>query len=287
MKNHPEHIQGLIFATLGALALTPDGLLVRLVGTDDWTLVFWRGLFICIGLFIAQAIQHKKDIFKKFPPQSLKEWFGAALAALGSLCFVLGITHTTVANALVILSTMSLFAALLSMIFLKERVARRTWIAMGCAIIGIIIVFMDNLNGDGMSGKLFALGCAFFTAAYMTVIRSDKSINVPSVFAWGGLLVMVPAFFFAPSITINAQATVTLVGMGGLNALAFVCIGAGAKRIPSPEVSLLMLLETILGPVWVWFILHEEPSNNVLIGGAIVVSTLALHSLATLKAKKA
>ncbi len=286
MNRFPEHIQGLIYATTGALALTPDGLLVRLVGADDWTLVFWRGLVIAIGLFIAQAIQYRGDIWKKFPPKSIKAWFASVLSALGTLTFVLAIKHTTIANALVILSTMSLFAALLSMMFLKERIAMRTWIAMICAIFGIVIVFMDDLNGAGMSGKLFALACAFVTAANMTVIRSEKNINVPSIFAWGGILIAIPALFFAPSLFVNVQAGITLLTMGGLNAVAFVCIGAGAKRIPSPEVSLLMLLETILGPVWVWAILNETPSENALIGGAIVITTLALHSLASLKKRQ-
>ncbi len=283
MNNRPDHIQGLIFATLGAIALTPDGLLVRLVGTDEWTIVFWRGLFIAIGLFLAQSIKYKKDIFKRFPPNSRKEWCAAILAAVGTLTFVMSIKHTTVANTLVILSTMSLFAALFSMIFLRERIALRTWIAMGFAICGIVIVFIDDVSGEDMLGKLYALACAFVTAANMTLIRSEKSMNVPSVFAWGGLLITAPALYFAPHLAVDTQATLTLMLMGGLNAIAFVLIGAGAKRIPSPEVSLLMLLETILGPVWVWFILQEMPSQNALIGGAIVVTTLALHSFASLK----
>ncbi|NVK19348.1 MAG: EamA family transporter [Methylocystaceae bacterium] len=286
MPQRPDHIQGLIFATLGALALTPDGLLVRLAGTEEWSTVFWRGLYIGIGLFITQLIQHRKAILKHFPPNSLKEWFAAFLSSIGTLCFVMAVKHTTVANTLVILSTMSLFAALFSMIFLKERIALRTWIAMAAAICGIIIVFMDDLSGDDMLGKLIALTCAFVTAGCMTVIRSERSMNVQSVFAWGGLLSTVPALYFAPNLAVDTQASITLIVMGGLNALAFVLIGAGAKRIPSPEVSLLMLLETILGPIWVWFILQEAPSPNALIGGAIVVTTLALHSIASLKKRR-
>ncbi|SCA55426.1 conserved membrane hypothetical protein [Candidatus Terasakiella magnetica] len=286
MQQRPDHIQGLIFASLGALALTPDGLLVRLVGTDDWTTVFWRGLFIAIGLISSQIVMHKSKALGILTPTTFKEWLAIILSAIGTLTFVLSITHTTVANTLVILSTMSLFAALLSMVFLKERIALRTWVAMGCAIIGILIVFMDDLDGAGLSGKLFALACAFVTAANMTVIRSEKQISVPTIFAWGGLIIAIPALYFAPSLMINMQATVTLITMGGLNAIAFVLLGLGAKRIPSPEVSLLMLLETIIGPIWVWLVLQEVPSINALIGGTIVITTLALHAFASLKANR-
>jgi drug/metabolite transporter (DMT)-like permease len=287
MKTRPEHIQGLILATLGALALTPDGLLVRLVDGDDFKVVFWRGLLIALALFLVQVVQHKGQVFQKFPLQNKKEWAAAFLAALGTTTFVLAITHTSVANVLVILSTMSLFSALLSMIFLKERIALRTWVAMICAIFGIIIVFMDDINGAGLSGKLYALACAFVTSANMTVIRSEKKINLPSIFAWSGLMVATPCFFLAStSLIIDAKVTGVFILMAVLNAAAFVMLGAGSKRIPSPEVSLLMLLETIIGPIWVWFVLNEVPSTNALIGGAIVVITLALHALASLRARR-
>ncbi len=286
MSLRSEHIKGLLLATCGALALTPDGLLVRLVEAPEWTIIFWRALFIAIGLVISQVLtSHFKDL-KRLLPQSWREWLAATLSALGTLTFVVAINKTTVANALVILSTMSLFAALLSMIFLKERIPQRTWIAMCCAVIGIIIVFLDGLDGEGLDGKLIALTCAFLTAANMTVIRSEKSINVPTVFTWGGFLICLPALFFASTLNINFQAGYTLAVMGGLNAIAFVLLGLGAKHIPSPEVSLLMLLETILGPVWVWVILHEAPSLNAFLGGSIVVFTLAFHSLAGLRAHK-
>jgi len=286
MQQRPDHIQGLILATLGALSLTPDGLLVRLVPADDWTIVFWRGLFIGICLFSYQLIFSRANMMKVLFPPHPKEWLGIVLAAFGTLFFVLSITHTTVANALVILSTMSLFAALLSMIFLKERVPRRTWLAMACAFVGIVIVFIDDLNGAGMDGKLFALACAFVTASNMTVIRSDRSINVLTIFAWGGFAICIPALYFAPHLMVGAQSMITLGVMGGLNAMAFVLLGLGAKYIPSAEVSLLMLLETTIGPIWVWLVVDEVPSENALLGGAIVVTTLALHAYAGLRAHK-
>ncbi|MFT6751456.1 MAG: drug/metabolite transporter (DMT)-like permease [Candidatus Azotimanducaceae bacterium] len=287
MKNRPEHIQGLIFACLGALALTPDGLLVRLAGVSDLNIVFWRGFLIAVALFLVQLIQHRRQVFKAVILRSRKEWAAAVFAALGTTTFVLAITHTTVANVLVILSTMSLFSALLSMIFLKERIAFRTWLAMFAAIVGIIIVFMDDLNGLGLSGKLFALGCAFMTSATMTLIRSDKSIKIPAVYIWSGLMVAIPCFFLSTSsLAIDMNTGFIFIVMAGLNAIAFVLLAAGAKLIPSPEVSLLMLLETIIGPIWVWFVLTETPSTNALIGGSIVVATLALHSIASHKAQK-
>jgi len=101
-------------------------------------------------------------------------------------------------------------------------------------------------------------------------------------------MVAAPSFFLAStSLIIDVKIGATFVVMAVLNAVAFVMLGAGAKRIPSPEVGLLMLLETIIGPVWVWLVLNEIPSTNALIGGAIVIVTLGLHSIASLKARQA
>jgi drug/metabolite transporter (DMT)-like permease len=283
MPQARHHIQGLIFAALGASFLTPDGLLVRLSDANDWTVVFWRGFYVGVFLLLIQQTQNKSIHPKHIIPLSAKEWLSAALAGVGTLTFVLSITHTTVANALVILSTMSLFAALLSVIFLRERIALHTWIAMIFALIGILVVFGDNLTGDGLMGKIYALICAFVTAANMTLIRSKAHIRTTTCFGWGGLIACIPALILAPAIAIDTQTNTVLLWMAGLNALAFFFIGLGAQRIPSPEVTLLMLIETIIGPIWVWAILSEQPSTNAFIGGAIVVLTLAVHSVIGIK----
>jgi len=154
---------------------------------------------------------------------------------------------------------------------------------MTAAIFGIIVVFFDGLKGEGMVGMLIALACSFVTAANMTLFRGQKTINIPVVFAWGGLSAAAVSAFFADTLTIGLSDGVVLFSMGTASALAFVFIGSGAKRIPAPEVALLMLLETILGPVWVWAILDEIPSLYALIGGTIVILTLAAHAFVSLK----
>ena len=284
IKNN--HIKGLVYAATGALVLSPDGLLVRLAGSDEWVIVFWRGLFVAGGLFIVQMIEHKAEFLKKFPPQNLKQWGAVIATTFSSLTFVLAIKHTTVANTLIILSTMSLFAALFSMIFLKERIALRTGLAMFACVVGIGIVFMDGLSSGGMLGNVIALLCAFFNAANLTIIRSERTINVPSMLSCGALMAALIALMFASSVSIDGRATLILLAMGTMGAGGFVLVGTGAKYIPSPEVTLLLLLETIVGPIWVWMILQEIPSINALIGGAIVISALGLHALAGMRALK-
>lgn len=282
MNSLSPHSKGLILATLGALFLTPDGLLVRIAGTNDWSLLFWRGLSIAVFILIFQLFQQTQKV-RPLYPVFWKEWLSVFLGGLGTLTFVLSITHTTVANALVILSAMSLFAAFFSMVFLKERIAIHTWIAMIFAIVGIGVVFLEDINTQGMLGNLFALICAILTALNITLIRSDHAIHVPICFGWGSLMLAGLSLMLAPTIVISSGSALSLGTMGLLSALAFVCLGAAAKMIPAPEVTLLMLLETILGPVWVWVILFEAPSDNALIGGVIVIVTLGAHAMVSLK----
>ncbi len=278
--------RGVLLALAGALCLTPDGLLVRLADRDDWTILFWRGLIITSTIFLILFCQHygRKSVKTSgvLLPNCKRGWLGAVFFAIGIMSFVMSITHTSVANALVILSTVSLFAALFSAFFLKEYLSLSTWLVIGVAIIGIIIVFSDRMTTEGSLGMLYALVCACVTGANMTIIRSAEKVHVPTLLAWGGIFVALISFWLMPGFNISFRESALFIIMGGLNAVAFLLLGAAAKKIPSPEVSLFILLETILGPVWVWLVISEIPSESTLLGGAIVISALVLHSLFSL-----
>lgn len=283
MTPRTDAFKGFILALTGALALSPDGLLVRLVDADNVTALFWRGFLIFLILFIYQAGLYKTAVFKEFFPKTKIELLAGILAGLGTAAFMLSIQHTTVANTLVILSTMSLFAALFSMVFLKERFGIRTWTAIIFAIVGIVIVFAENLSGGTLTGNLIALLCAIITASFLTLIRANPQLNVCALVGCGGLYISVPTFFMAASLSLDPASGAAVLAMCLLNAYAHVALGMAGKYIPAPEVTLMMLLETVIGPVWVWAIISETPSPNALIGGAIVITTLSLHSLSKLK----
>ncbi|WP_461535659.1 DMT family transporter [Spongorhabdus nitratireducens] len=279
----PLETRGVLLALIGALFLTPDALLVRLTGTDDLTTLFWRGGIIALTLLAMLVLQHRSLNPRLYLPNQPKAWLGALIFSVSLSCFVLAVTHTTVANVLVILSTNSLFAALLSMFFLKEHVPPRTWIAIVLALSGILLIFSDDMDSSGMLGKLFALGCTLCTAAGIVLVRHTQTINTPAMFAWGGILVAFVSALQASVFAVSPSQVVRLVAMGSMNGFAFVLLAAGARLIPAAEVTLLMLLETILGPVWVWLVLHEEPSFHALLGGGIIVLTLFIHTVVSLK----
>ena len=281
--NSTHSRQGHLLALAGALCLTPDSVLVRLAGVEDWSLLFWRGTMMAMALFLIMVCRYRTDVIRHWIPTGYRPWLGSVLFAAGSITFVMGITHTTVANALVILSTTPLFAALYGHLFLNETTARHTWMTMGLAVIGIAVVFAGNLQGGGWLGNLFALACASLTAAHITVIRSaGDQINVMSVCGWGGLLVAGACLLIAPSLALGLTSFLILAVMGLLSGLAFFMLGEGARRAPAPEIALMILLEPVLGPVWAFWVLGEMPSGSTVTGGSIVVATLIVHSLYSL-----
>ncbi|MCK5893319.1 MAG: DMT family transporter [Endozoicomonadaceae bacterium] len=269
---------GHIMAFTGALCLTPDGVLVRLAGMNDWSLIFWRGLMIATSLFLILAAKHRSRFFQHAIPTGQRGWWAAALFAISNVMFVLGVVHTGIASVVVILSSIPLFAALYGHLFLGEMTSRRTWIIMGVVMAGIAVVFVGNIYNGSWLGNLFALICACLTAAHISIIRSAPSAtNVIPIYGWGGIFIAVVCFS-SSSLIPSLQSLLVMVLMGLLSGLAFWLLGEGAKRIPAPEVTLMMMLEPTLAPVWALLIMGEKPVVSTIIGGGIVISSLMIHS---------
>lgn len=283
----PPHLKGLAITTAGVLVLSPDSLLVRLIETDPWTLLFWRGVLMAISLTVVVALYHRSRLPAAFRAIGWHGALSATMFGVSSMFFVLALTHTLVANVLVIIAASPLFAALFARLFLKERVAPRTAVAIATAIAGIAVLVFGSMAGKGggtLFGDMCALGSATLIAGHFTVLRAagDRADMTPSV-ALSGVIAALIAIPFATPTAVDA-ADVGYLLLLGLVVLpvAFGLIAIGPRYLPAPEVGLLMLLETVLGPIWVWLAVGEEPGAYAFVGGAIVIATLALHSLAGL-----
>lgn len=279
MAKLSPHLYGTLITTLGVIILSPDGLLIRLISADGWTILFWRGLFFAAGVWGYYILRHGRRSVGFLTVMGKRGILAAVLFTVSTIFFVLAITHTTVANTLVIIATAPLWAAILSRIFLKERIAPLTWIAILICVGGISLIFIGSLGGGSRHGDIFALICAFGLAGQITTVRHAKDIDMVPSLGLSGLMVAAIAFPLADpgSVTQEGFAYLMLLGLFILP-LAFGLITIGPRYIPAPEVSLLMLLESILGPLWVWLVLNEEPHSETLIGGTLVITTLVLHS---------
>lgn len=281
---------GLTF--LGVMLITPDALIIRLIDADPWTLVFWRGILISSVFMLFMSVRFGPTAVLSGLRDSGWPGFAASLCNTATaIGFMLALSLTSVANTLVLLAASPLFAALMSWIFLKERVPLATWLAILTGIAGIGIVVSEGIAGHGagegsgnLTGDLIALMSSMTLAAMFVVVRRRKDINMVPNMALGGYLAALIALPFAAPFALSAdQAYLVVFLCAFLLPLAFGLIIIGPRRLPAAEVSLLMLLETVLGPIWVWLVIGEEPGGNALIGGGIVIGALALHGLWNLR----
>lgn len=278
---------GLLITTLGGLLFTLDLPLLRLAASDKWTLVFARGLFLFIAI---TAVWYFIRRFRGSKAPYIAGAAGLAVIAtntVANITYIGAIVETTAANVVFITALIPIMTAMLSRIFIGERVHRWTWIATALAFAGVSIIVWDGIALGKAFGDLLALVSAICTAAAFTIIRASKK-NVATSLAVGSLVSALVALLFfdvSPASLLALDKFGILPGwvwvaLNGLVAipLASVLIANGPRFLPSADVSMFFLLETVLTPIWIWLIFAEAPTRTVLMGGAIVILTLAAHS---------
>ncbi len=280
-----QHLKGTAIVALGVVVLSFDALLVRLSDTTDWNVVFCRGLMTALSLLAFLVLRSPRACLDAFRNGGLPLFVAAAMMGVGLLLFPLSVMHTAVANTVVILATAPFFAALFTWAFLGEQVPRRTWTAIAVVVVGTAAVFSGGVSGGGTLGDLIALGAAAMFGANMTWLRHHRGLPRIPIVCLCGLL---SALIAAPLVTLTSidAAGFQVLAVSGFvqMPIAMVLVTIGTRYLPAAEVSLLLLIETVLGPVWVGVVLGEIPSAATYVGGAIVVATLLVHSWVGLRA---
>ncbi len=250
---------------------------------DHWTVVVWRGSLQFLGLFLLISLIYRRRTFEVFRSIGGLGLLLAAVFCCSTILFIISVSYTLVANTLVIVAASPFFAAGFSLVFLKERVARHTLIAIVVAFSGIALLTLDSAGSGSIVGDLAALGVAAFMGAYFTIVRATREVNMIPAMAVSGFMAAAVALPFAVFPVMNDTQMLAGWTMGFVVApLSFALITIGPRYLPAPEVSLLLLIETVLGPLWVWMVISEEPGLYSMIGGAVVVATLLLHSMYSL-----
>ncbi len=279
MNDLSPHAKGLLITTLGVLVLTPDSLLIRLVSADAWTLTFWRGVLYAFGMSVGVAVMFGHRAREQFLSMGRAGLLIGAIFGIGKVTFIVSITNTTAANTLFIVSTSPLFAAILGWLLLREPVARRTWLAIGFALLGIGVIASEGFDEGRVIGNVAALLTALVLGASFVLARRYRERNVIPAMALSGLISALLVLPLASPFSVAASDVAALAAMGlVVLPLSFGLIFIGPRYIPAPEVSLVLLLEAVLGPYWVWLALGEAPGGRTLVGGTIVLATLAVHS---------
>ena len=276
-----ERTKGYLITALGVLIITPDGLLTRLIVTDSWTLVFWRGVLSSIGMILLLLGIYRGQTWQTFRDIGRGGLLMAFFFGVGSIFFVFAITNTTVANTLILVSTSPIFAALIGWRVLNEPISGRTWAAIVAVLAGITIIGLgEGFSGGSMLGNLSALGAAIVMSITFSIARRYSDRNMVPATAIAGFMSALLVLPLAQPWSIPSDDVFALIVMGLIMLpVAFALMFIGPQYISAAEVTLMTLLETILGPLWVWLALGEEPGRYTLIGGTIVIIALAINAI--------
>ncbi len=278
---HGRHL-GVWLVTAAALCWSTGGLMARLVGTDPWTTIFWRSVFSAVFLAGALAVGRRADV-----PRSLASLWPIALVgvcfATASTSFIMALSRTSVANTLIIQSLSPFIAGLGGLLVLGERVRPRTWAAMAVAMGGTMLMLWGSPSQGSRLGDLFALLTATAFAAATVVLRRHRAVPMPAAAALAAALGAVVSWAPAEPASVSPRdlALLALFGVGQLST-GLLLFTAGARLIPVADASLIAVLESVLGPVWVWLFLGENPGFFSVAGGAVILGALVAHTAADL-----
>lgn len=268
-----------MLTAIGGMALTVDIPLIRLAEGEPWSILMVRtGTTFCAALVI-WAIW--RAITPNAPPL-IPGWIGAAVAALyglGSITFITAVYNTPTANLVFILSFTTMFSALLSWLFLQQRPADATLLAMAVMIVGVLVIVSDSIGAGRLFGNALALTSSFIIASAITLSRwSSRDMGFTALI--GVIFPFLIAAAMVANVGYRIDAPWWIVFNGAvIMPISFYCLATGPRYLSAPEVAMFYLLETVLAPVWVWLIFAEAPSTRALIGGAILIVTLVTHSL--------
>lgn len=279
-----NHAKGLMLGILGVLLLSPDTLIIRLVDADPWTFIAWRGGLMTIGMMVIMVLRFGAAVAARTYAIG---WLGLLIAlvfAVNNVFFQLSIQSTTVANTLVILATAPLFAAVFSVAFLRERIPMRTWIAIVFSGLGICIVFIGELHTGNLFGNVAALISAVGLGVHFVLVRLGRPVDMSPAIGIAGILVCLIGAGMASDLYLEPRQFGLLAVLGlVLLPLSFVFLTRAPHYISAPEVSLVLLIETILGPLWVWMAIAEEPPLQTIAGGGLIIIVLAIHAALSLR----
>ena len=284
MKNLNDQQKGSLLAFVAVIFITPDSLFIRLSNLDTWGLVFYRGIIPFLTVFFGMLLVYKLNFFKILFKSGFHGIIYIFTFSITNITFVVSIQNTNVANTLVMIATAPMLSAILGSIFLKENADKKTWISIFITFLAIIYIFFDSLKLGNLYGDALGFITAIGLAVGAITIRSAKSKNLVPAAVVGKLFVALFALIFIETFNLVENDLIIVPIMCIMCvAIPFVLVTIAPRFIPAAEVNLFFLLETIIGPIWVWLFIKEQPSLETLIGGLIIIITIAFHSFLKLK----
>mgnify|MGYP001332224667 FL=1 len=276
--------KGSLLAFIAVMLITPDSILIRLSNIETWGMLFYRGAIPFVVVLIGLIFFYRNNLFKALINIGYPGIFYVISFSICNITFIISIQNTNVANTLVMIAMAPMLSAILGSIFLKEVPDRKTWVAIFITLIAVTYIFHDSIEMGNFYGDLFGIITAFGLACNAVIARYAKNRDLVPSAVIGKLCVAVFAFFFVDTFALVDTDLIFVPLMCVMCvAIPFVLVTIAPRFIPAEEVNLFFLLETIIGPFWVWMVIKEQPSVETIQGGVIIILTIATHSFLKLK----
>ncbi|MBN9055505.1 MAG: DMT family transporter [Rhizobiales bacterium] len=279
------HRKGLLITATGGLALSFDIPLIRSAHGEFWSLLVLRNLSVFLMAIVLWAGLNVVLGRKTALVPGRKCLLVTLFYGVNSLTFMLAVFNTTTANVVFILAFTSMFAAILSWIFLGERPSNATLVTMAAMVAGVALIVHDGLESGNFFGDAMAACSAFLLASAITLSRRS-GLDMGFVPLVTAIFPGIVALLLLPDTGFQIASPGFILFNGLIMIpLAFWCLATGPRYLSAPEVGMFYLLETVLAPIWVWIVFAETPTTQTLIGGSILILALLAHSLWQMRSK--
>ena len=279
--NFVYKIPGPLLILTGGFCLSWGGLILRTFESASiWQILFYRSIFFLWVLIAFILLTYGKKTFKKIKEAGVPGLIGGIFLSTNFVAYMYSMMETTVANVVFIISTQTVFLPIVAYIFLKEKISPRGYVAIVLAMIGVTLMIGDSLGTGSLKGNLAALTIPINFSVLVLIIRKYPKVDmIPAIF-YAGILSCLYGLLLLENFTISTK-DIWLAFLLGVPQLAFgfIFITIGSRTTPAVMVGLLMLMESIFAPIWVWLFYNEIPPISVLIGGIIILSAVVMKSL--------
>ncbi len=284
LNNLTNQQKGSLLAFIAVMFITPDSIFIRLSNIETWGMLFYRGAIPFVVVLTGLLFFYKSNFLKALFNIGYPGIFYIFSFSICNITFIISIQNTNVANTLVMIAMAPMISAILGAIFLKEMPDHKTWVAIIITFIAVAYIFQDSIELGNFYGDIFGLITAFGLACNAVLARFAKDRDLVPSAVIGKLCVAIFALFFVENFNLVGSDLLIVPLMCVMCvAIPFVLVTIAPRFIPAEEVNLFFLLETIIGPIWVWLIINERPSLEALQGGLVIIITIAIHSFLKLK----
>ena len=272
----------MLLMVLGSIAISFGGLIQRNIEVaTPWQIYIYRSLGLFVVIAVILMIQNRGRFFTTLFSVGRYGLLAGVLLAGAAMSFIQAFTHTTIANALFIFGAIPFFAALMARICLGERLRRATLVTMLFASGGLALMVINGITIGSGFGNLMALATAMCFAGFAVVVRYRRQVEMLPCLLISSLLiaaVSLPVTGGDLALPLN-DVLLCLFWGGCLSGFVNWTFIIASRHLATAEVTLLMLIEFALGPIWVWWFVGEVPSHWTLIGGSVIITSVAVRAM--------